>query len=279
MPQILSKLRGAVEFIDHPIISSNLRTTSWIIVGALLFSAATSLLGRNIATLLALIALSTRLVPALLVATGRRPNEQLQEVMAGKTTALFPNADGTTEGAKPSNQSMALLILGIKISHPLGYFAPGAKQAGDYFQSLVKDLNEHPTEHGWLGGSIVQGHPSRPGELGHLSIIGYFKSMDDLHRFAHGAHHREAWNWWNKNVKSMPHLGVYHEAYDIPARHWEAVYLQTPKTGLGQAKVQVASGEMKSVIADARKGVWKSSAGRMGREESKTYDDDPYKNE
>jgi hypothetical protein len=100
--------------------------------------------------------------------------------------------------------------------------------------------------------------------------------MDDLHRFAHGDKHREAWNWWNKNVKSMPHIGVYHEAYDVPAKNWEAIYLQTPKLGLGGGKVEMGDGTWEDMLVDARKGVWRSSAGRMGRSEGWVHDVDPY---
>ena len=46
-----------------------------------------------------------------------------------------------------------------------------------------------------------------------------------LTTFAHGAELREAWNWWNRNFKSLPHVGVFHEAYDIPTHHWGASVL------------------------------------------------------
>ena len=101
--------------------------------------------------------------------------------------------------------------------------------------------------------------------------------MAALHAFAHGKEHREAWNWWNRNVKDMPHLGVYHEAYEIPANHWEAVYLQMPKTGLGATEVAGERGELRGVVVDARRGVWKTSSGRMGRGEKMVSETDPYK--
>lgn len=159
------------------------------------------------------------------------------------------------------------MILGVKITHPLGFFAPSAKQTGDYFLRMVKELNANPTENGWIGGSTVRGIPSSSQENSHLTLIGYFKTMDDLHRFAHGTTHRDAWNWWNKNVKDMPHIGVYHEAYDVPAKSWEAIYVQMPKTGLGAGKVELENGQWEDMLVEAKKGVWRSSEGRMGRTE------------
>lgn len=89
--------------------------------------------------------------------------------------------------------------------------------------------------------------------------------MDDLHKFAHGEMHREAWNWWYKNVKGMPYIGIYHEAYDVPAKSWEAIYVQAPKLGLGAGKVQGEDGKWEDLLVEAREGVWKNSEGRMGR--------------
>ena len=272
MPIFLSRLRAPLKLLDNPIIANNFNTTTWLIIGALTFQLLTLILTSRIATLFALAVLFAKVVPTTLVATGKNPNEELSTVIPGKSAALFPKADGSS--GTPGGHGLALLIIGLKISHPLGIFAPGAKETGDLFSSLVEDLNEHRGENGWLGGSAARGN-----ENGHVFLIGYFKSMDDLHAFAHAPHHREAWNWWNKNVKNMPHIGVYHEAYDIPAHHWEAVYIQTPKMGLGKSEVRLDDGTWESVIHDARKGVWRSSAGRMGREEGKTYDDDPYNNE
>ncbi|KAJ4361999.1 hypothetical protein N0V83_010940 [Neocucurbitaria cava] len=254
--------------IDNPAISSNFRATTWILLGGLTFQLLATLLTLRITLLLSTILLFSRLLPTLMITRGLLPNAELSAVHPGKTSVLFPNRDGSPSShlQKPASQGVAVLILGIRISHPLGLFAPGAKQTGDFFFSLVKDLNSHPIEeNGWLGGSTVSGHPSDASSNGHLSIIGYFRSMDDLNRFAHGKEHREAWNWWNANAGKMPHIGIYHEAYDVPAHHWETVYLQTPRMGLGAARVK-GRVRRKESVGGCWEGVWRSSAGRMGRE-------------
>ncbi|CAO2653337.1 Nn.00g027480.m01.CDS01 [Neocucurbitaria sp. VM-36] len=261
--------------IDNPAIASNFRATTWILLGGIAFQLLASILGLRITITLASILLLSRLIPAIMISRGSLQNPELETVIPGKTAVLFPTRDGSSS-QKPASQGIAVLILGVKISHPLGLFAPGAKQTGDFFFSLVKDLNEHPTENGWLGGSTVSGHPTDTSSSGHLSIIGYFKTMDDLHKFAHGPAHREAWNWWNANAGKMPYIGVYHEAYDVPAHHWETVYLQTPRLGLGATRIQDENGEWKIPLVDASKGVWRSSAGRMGRNGGETASGDLY---
>lgn len=216
-----------------------------------------------------------RIIPAVLIAGGLMPNTELQYVQPGKTTVVFPGQDRSS-GPDPSGHGLALLILGVRISHPLGVLAPGGKKAGDYFDSLLAELDAHPAENGWLGGTLIQERNTSPCSNAHLSIIGYFKTMDHLHAYAHGASHREAWRWWNLNAKDMPHIGVYHETFDVPAHHWEAIYLQTPALGLGKCRTEAEDGQLESMLIDARKGIWRSSTGRMGRGKGQTYDDDPY---
>jgi len=266
MSKLLSAPMSFIKFIENPIISSNFRTTTWIIIGAILFQLLASLLTTRIAFFLSFLALLSRLIPTILITAGKLPNEQLSTIKTGRTAAMF-RADDGSKSINPAGKGLTLLILGIKITHPLGFFSPGAKQTGEYFTSLVKELNANPSEHGWIGGSTVQGVPSSSASSGHLTLIGYFKTMDDLHRFAHGTMHREAWNWWNRNVKNMPHIGVYHEAYDVPSKSWEAIYVQTPKLGLSAGKVEMADGHWEDMLIEAKKGVWRSSEGRMGRSE------------
>lgn len=272
MSFLIAMPKGFLDLLNANIIQVQMKTTTWLVLGALIFQGLSLQLTQRLALLLAFAAFFATLVPTILTSTGLTPNPVLETVEQGKTTALFPNADGTK--GKPSGRGFALLIIGVRISHPLGLLAPGAKETGDYFTSMTKTLEQNKAELGYLGGTSQQA-----ADYNSPSMIMYFESMEKLHDFAHGAQHREAWNWWNKNVKNMPHLGVYHEAYDIPAHSWEAVYLQTPKMGLGAAEVATKDGNLVSVIEDAGKGVWRTSAGRMGRGEKNLSETDPYTNE
>ncbi|KAH6655974.1 hypothetical protein BKA67DRAFT_645385 [Truncatella angustata] len=275
MLRLLKLPQTVVLIIDNPTVAGNFRPTTWIVFGALIFQLLACIFPYRFVVSITIGALLLRLIPALLVSYGLLTNLELQEVNPYKASVMFPRPGGSS-GLNPSGEGIALLILGIRISHPLGILAPGAKATGDLFRSLVEDLDAHPSEHGWLGGSLINGRTRTGLKNDHLSIIGYFKTMEDLHKFAHGPMHRNAWNWWSANVKSMPHIGIYHEAYDVPANHWEAIYLQTPSIGLGRCKIKSADGQWRNLLIDAKHEIWRSSAGRMGRGEGKTFGDDPY---
>jgi hypothetical protein len=276
MNKITSLPKAIVNNIDHPILSKNLRTTTWVLLGGAIFQLLSIILTQQVAIFLCIGALIVRLVPTVLISSGRIPNPELGNVNPSKTSVMFPKEDGSGDMA-PAERGIAVLILGIKIAHPLGFLAPGAKETGDFFTSMVEELNNNRTKYGWLSGSIVQGVPSRGvSENGHLSIIGYFKTVKDLHDFAHGEMHRDAWNWWSKNAGALPHIGLYHETYDVPKHSWEAIYLHCPPLGLAQAKLEVEGKDGKKewtdLVVDAKKGVMRSSAGRMGRKEGPIYD-------
>jgi hypothetical protein len=277
MNKIISIPKAIVNIIDHPVLSTNFRTTTWVIMGGAIVQLLSFLLTQRIAIFLCVGALVFRLIPTILISTGTILNPELGNVSPSKTTVMFPKEDGSGD-LNPAGRGVALLILGIKIAHPLGFLAPGAKEAGDFFTSLVEELNNNRTKYGWLSGSIVHGIPDGGSEEnGHLSIIGYFKTVKDLHDFAHGEKHRDAWNWWNKNASDLPHIGLYHETYDVPKHSWEAIYLHCPPLGLAQAKLEIEGKDGKrewtDLIVDAKKGVWRSSAGRMGRKEGPIYDE------
>jgi hypothetical protein len=272
MSPLLSAPAAFIGFLNAKTVQTQARTTTWLVFGALVYQGLALLLTQRVALLLVFAVFFIQIIPTIFVSSGLLPNQELQTVENGKTTALFPKADGTK--GSPSGRGIALLIIGIRISHPLGILAPGAKQTGDYFTQLVAELESNKAALGYLGGHyITMENGNSP------SLIAYFNNMHDLHEFAQGSTHREAWNWWNKNVKNMPHLGVYHEAYDVPAHHWEAIYLQTPKMGLGAVEVPDQEGKLVSVIEDARKGVWRTSNGRLGRGEKRVSETDPYRHD
>ena len=60
----------------------------------------------------------------------------------------------------------------------------------------------------------------------------YFRTIEDLHAFAHGPLHRETWDWWNRVTKSYPHLSIMHEVYQSPKKHWENIYINSHPSGI-----------------------------------------------
>ena len=56
-----------------------------------------------------------------------------------------------------------------------------------------------------------------------LTIISYWRSLEDLHAFARSEAHRAGWDWFNREQKKCPHIGIQHETYLAPKGHWENI--------------------------------------------------------
>jgi Domain of unknown function (DUF4188) len=105
------------------------------------------------------------------------------------------------------------------------------------------------------------------------ATFSYWRSIDDIHQFALSPIHRDAWDWWNKTLAKHSHLGIMHEIFEIPKRNgWEGIYINYHPTGLAATTRLVSGGEKAegpqewvNPIVDARRGVFRSSRGRMAR--------------
>ena len=118
-----------------------------------------------------------------------------------------------------------------------------------------------------------------------FTFISYWRSIEDLHAFAHGPLHRQAWTWWEKTLKQHDAIGINHEIYEADAGHWENVYINFQPTGLGATTYlrtndgKVEGGEVSeewiSPLVDAGRGKLRSSAGRLRRPATKFDADRP----
>ena len=77
----------------------------------------------------------------------------------------------------------------------------------------------------WLGCSDLTSNESM--------TVSYWRSVDQLHDYAQGPLHREAWNWWNKTVKQHPYLSISHEIFSVPKGNWETIYANYHPTNMG----------------------------------------------
>lgn len=68
-----------------------------------------------------------------------------------------------------------------------------------------------------------------------VMVLCYFRSVEDLHAYAHGPLHRRAWTWWNSITKSHPHLSIMHEVYHAPKKQWENIFVNNHLTGIGKS--------------------------------------------
>jgi hypothetical protein len=116
----------------------------------------------------------------------------------------------------------------------------------------------------------------------------YWRSIEDLHAFAHGPLHREGWEWWNRTLKEHPHLAIYHEVFAVNSKNWETIYTNCEPTGLGATSYlkkgdklasAVAPDQWVSPLVDASRGQLRTMLGRMNQgtgAEHEKYGSDPY---
>jgi heme-degrading monooxygenase HmoA len=146
----------------------------------------------------------------------------------------------------------------------------GFKEIGDRFRDMVKQLEKDKTA-GFMGMSTwISTERSSSNEYATFS---YWRSIEDIHQFALSPVHRDAWNWWNNTVAKGGHkdISIMHEMFEVPKQNgFEGIYVNYHLTGLA-ATTKLAEGGEKGAdewivpIVDARRGVFRSSRGRLAR--------------
>ena len=198
----------------------------------------------------------------------------------GRNTALVPDMDGQINDER---NKIVILLLGVKSNHPFGLFAPQFLKIGEWLEKMNVQFNGQNGESrpkGFLG----QTGWERKDEKGarEFTFISYWRSIEDVHAFAHSLLHREAWQWWEKTLKQNDYLGINHEVFEADAKHWETVYANFQPTGLGATtylrkrdKLEggVVEDEWIMPLVDARRGKLAKSSARLGRYPTK-YDED-----
>ena len=72
-------------------------------------------------------------------------------------------------------------------------------------------------------------------------MIQYWRSAEDLERFAHSPQetHLPAWQRFNRAVGKDGSVGIWHETFQVAAGQYEAIYGNMPRFGLAQATAHV----------------------------------------
>lgn len=243
------------------------------------------LLPMNLAVLPVIFYLVPRLIRTVLIWGGIYTNPHMAGVIQGKTSAQFP---GSTA---PSQKSVVVIKLAARSNHPLGFFHPHMRAISNYFRLMIKELDDQSERYDYLGANTYIG--AERASNNETMIIAYFRTYEGLSTFSHapGGIHRQAWSYWSDNVMGKGKSGegqmfsILHETYEMPAGHWENIYVNCQPTGLGATlhKVEVDSrGSWASPLVDARKGVLSTSKGRMGASagnDKEVHGHDPYTNE
>ncbi len=93
---------------------------------------------------------------------------------------------------------------------------------------MLRYLEQHPQK-GLLG--------YRQSLIPAPTIVQYWRSFDDLERFARDADdpHLEPWRRFNRKVGSSGDVGIWHETYRVSTSDIETIYGNMPPTGLAAA--------------------------------------------
>ena len=185
-------------------------------------------------------------------------------VIDGRTVPVYPDENGNYE--KPADTQVCAIVLAVRSNSPLGMFADGFKEVGDYFESMSKEMDRDPTLHGYLGQSSWLSAADRGVSSEFMSIV-YFNSPESLHNYAHGPLHTKAMEWWQRTAEKHKHIGIMHEVFAAPKNSWEGIYVNYHTTGMG-ATLKEATVDGKKVWMNPlvqAKGQLRYSKGRMGR--------------
>ncbi|KIW79173.1 hypothetical protein Z517_05785 [Fonsecaea pedrosoi CBS 271.37] len=259
-------------------LRENFSVSTWILLGALLQSLIVFIIPRFYAMLPSLIVLGVRLADTMAITLGRKKNHYLDEALPYRVSPQIPDEDGTFH-EEAAEEKLAVFMLGAKVNHPLGIFAPNVKTIGDYLSQMIQDLEAENPDLGYYGGSNWTSQDKNGAtELMNLS---YWRSAEDIHKFAYGKLHRECWDWWNKTIKENDHIGINHEIFEVDRKHWEAIYVNFQPTMLGATTYlrkgdKMVGGTVEdqwiSPLVDASRGKLRSSAGRLGRQPGELYE-------
>ncbi|EGS20283.1 uncharacterized protein CTHT_0040220 [Thermochaetoides thermophila DSM 1495] len=186
-------------------------------------------------------------------------------VIPGRTTAQLPKPGESEFSGVPSDQDIVVFHLGARCNHPLGVLSPGGKELGEHFDACNRELMERKEEFGCLGYSQWLG--TEDNANGTILAIYYFRDIEGLNRFAHDVVHRRAWEWYHGEFarkRGWSHIGIFHEAFQVPAGAWENIYVNMPPTLMGAAATKSEDGWVRTLI-EANGLVWRSQYSRMGR--------------
>ncbi|KAK4494879.1 hypothetical protein PRZ48_014235 [Zasmidium cellare] len=263
------------------LLRDQMSLTSWLCVGAIVQGTLILLLGR-IALLPAAVLILYRAIDSYAMAVGWKRNTYMDGVLMKKFSSQIPDELGNY-GNKPADTDVVVFLIGTRSNHPYGMLAPGFEKSGKFFSSMAQSLEDHADEYGFLGMTSWLSSNDRSSKAEIMQVC-YFRNVEGLHAFAHSEHHREAWEWWNRSIKEVPHLSIWHETYHVPKGHWENIYINSHLGGVTSITSKFTDKETGSEmwarpVVDASKGLLKTSAGRMARshgDDHDQYGEDPY---
>lgn len=126
-----------------------------------------------------------------------------------------------------TDQPFVVFMIGMRINRlwAVSKWLPTARAMGP----MLRTLQQHP-EKGFLGGeSFLYGRG--------VGLIQYWRSLEDLERFARNPEdpHAAAWQRFNRTIGSDGSVGIWHETYIVQPGQFESIYVNMPVFGLAKA--------------------------------------------
>ncbi|KAL2871652.1 monooxygenase fmaE [Aspergillus lucknowensis] len=254
------------------LLANNFQFSTWLLAAAFVQGLITWLFPTAFTFIPALLILGYRGIDVLLITYGYRPNRYMDGVITSPRSfsAQIPDETGDF-GDRPSRDTVVVLLLGTKSNHPLGILYPAFIKTAQLFEEMVHDLEEHREEYTYLTStSWISNTDPNINAAREIMTIFYFRSMEGVHKFAHGPIHRRGWDWWNRTAREHPDISIMHEVYEAPAGCWENVYENYRPVGLATARFPMHRDEKApkqwiGTIVDATKANMRSASRRLGR--------------
>ena len=149
---------------------------------------------------------------------------------------IFPGRY-TAQVSTHIEESYVVLLLGIRVNH-IHLFWKWIPTVLASFP-MVYALVRHRAA-GFLGGQAFFFQPG-------LGIVQYWRSFDDLERFARSKKypHLGGWRWYNKSIGASGSVGLWHEVFLVKPGCHEAMYDNMPGFGLGKAAKHIPATELR----------------------------------
>jgi hypothetical protein len=142
-----------------------------------------------------------------------------------------------------------VFLIGMRINRWLAFhrWIPTARAMGP----MLRNLFGHP-ETGFLGGETFFRWRG-------VMFVTYWRSLDDLHRFAHSVDqpHLAAWKRFRQSIGDDGRVGIWHETFHVAAGAHESIYGNMPVFGLAAATAHLPA-----------QGPRATMRGRLGQDES-----------
>jgi hypothetical protein len=130
-----------------------------------------------------------------------------------------------------ADEPFVVFLIGMRVNRlrAMRRWIPVANAMGPMLTTLYKN-----PEKGFLGGNLLFGWRA-------VTMIQYWRSYDDLERFARSAAdpHVPAWRWYNRAIGDDGSVGIWHETYLVEPGRYEAIYGNMPRVGLAAATAHV----------------------------------------